>query len=122
MISDQDLSELKERCKYAAAHGFQVGLAEHIAAELAEEAGEIEFEGTKHSADHLVALATTVEQVRSGQASGAKKAKAVAMSAKLEAKSEAKVEPEAKVEADPFPSQSQGQQGSSKKGKKKDDD
>jgi hypothetical protein len=106
MISDQELTELKDRCKYAAAHGFQVALAGHIAAELEDEAGESDH-AAKHSAEHLLSLVCMVEEVRSGQAK--RKAKApMAMDAKIEATAE--------VASDPFPTEK------SKKSKKKDED
>jgi cell division septation protein DedD len=66
MLSDLELSELKERSAYAASHGFQIALAKHYVEELEDEAGAVELPlGTEsNSAAHILALAGAVEEAR----------------------------------------------------------
>lgn len=65
-LSDQELADLKERCNFAHSHGFQIGLAEHIVADLEDEGGEAKLEAgvSPNSPAHLLALICMVEETR----------------------------------------------------------
>ena len=69
MLSELELNELRERCAYSAAHGFQVALAEQYVEELEDEAGAVELaEGVlKNSPEHLVALCDAALKRRGGK-------------------------------------------------------
>jgi hypothetical protein len=66
MLSELELSELKERSAYAASHGFQIALAKHYVEELEDEAGAIELPlgAEPNSAAHILALVGAVEEAR----------------------------------------------------------
>lgn len=114
-LDSADLADLKSRCLFAQAHGYEVARPEHYVSALAEEAGDdAAADVAAFSPAHLLALIDKVEKVRSGEAPKAvKKVEPVveapkgkkgktekAKAEKAEPKVEAKVE-EAKAEPKP---------------------
>ncbi len=72
-LSSQELLELKERCKYAHAHGFKIGLAEEYVATLEKEAGEVDAPDANSPA-HLLMLIDAVLKGRDKSPKTTKKA------------------------------------------------
>jgi hypothetical protein len=62
MLSDQELAELKERCNYAHAHGFQIGLAECYVDELGGAGDDAPDGVTPNSPAHLLSLIEYAEK------------------------------------------------------------
>lgn len=63
-----DLIELKARCHKAITYGRKIANAEAYVAALEAEVGSVAMAGiTKYSPNHILALITKVEQVRSGE-------------------------------------------------------
>jgi hypothetical protein len=57
MLSAEEMADLKERCVYAAAHGFKIALAEQYAADLGYSAGdELPARAEEFSPEHLLHL------------------------------------------------------------------
>lgn len=95
MLSDLELSELKERSAYAASHGFQIALAKHYVEELEDEAGAIELplDTEPNSAAHILALAGAVEELRTKPPQPAQTPVAVPKSEKSAKKADKKASP-----------------------------
>jgi hypothetical protein len=108
-LDSADLADLKSRCLFAQAHGYEVARSEHYVSALAEEAGEdVSADVAAFSPSHLLALIDKVEKVRSGEAPKAKKAEPVVEAPKTKkgkaekAKAE-KVEPKVEPKTEPKP-------------------
>jgi hypothetical protein len=56
MLNDQEVDDLTRRCKYAQAHGFQIGLAEDYAKELGYADEDPPAKVKKFSPAHLLHL------------------------------------------------------------------
>jgi hypothetical protein len=107
-LDSAELADLKSRCLFAHAHGYDVARSEHYVATLAEEAGDDAAGTAPVSPALLLALINQVEKVRSGETPKAKKAEPVVEVPKAKRASKAKAEKievkaEPKVEVEPKP-------------------
>ena len=75
-MNSKDLAELKDRALMAHTHGFQIGLASDIVAELQMDAGDELPDGVvENSAEHILAL---IAKIEGGAAKAEKKSKKAA--------------------------------------------
>lgn len=100
MLSAQEISDLKDRCKYADAHGFQIGLAEQYVAELDGTLDDALPRGiVRNSAAHILHLIDSAADRKTVPVDMKALAKSMRSVAQAEIKAEAEVKVEATVEA-----------------------
>jgi hypothetical protein len=78
-MNSKDLAELKDRALMAHTHGFQIGLASDLVAELQVDAGDELPDGVvENSAEHILALIAKIEGGAKADKKASKKAAKVA--------------------------------------------